>query len=399
MDLVHVGPLPPVRSGVADYSAALLPYLRPHVRRIAVVVDGAAPELPPGVVDRVCDLARGDAWPPGLPLYQMGNHFPYHRFVYRELQRRPGVVILHDGNLLPFVHKATLEQGQQRAAFVREVGFEGGAAGVAAAWTALDHGVPLPLEGYPLLARIARASLGVIVHSRCLRDRLLRVYPWARVAVIPHLNLLPADLPAVPRAEMKRSLGLDPDGLLVAAFGFIAPARRLEPALRAFARLRATFPRACFVCVGETAGGYDLSPLLAELSLGDAVRVTGYVPAELFLRYLRATDVAVNLRYPTWGESSGTLIRLMACGVPTLVTDAGAFAELPDGAVIKIPAGPDEEAAVEAALGKLLGSAEQRMGIGQVAREFVAVHGDPARVAGEMVAFLSADPSLVIGHC
>lgn len=389
MNLAYVSPLPPIRSGVADYSQALLPHLRPHFRQVVAVVDGYTPELPEGLVDHVYAAQDPDWWRNGrvIPCYQMGNHIQYHRYVYELLQRFPGVTVLHDGNLLPFIHELTLGQGRP-SGLIREAGFERGGEGVRAAWNSLRHAQPLDIESYPMLARVARASLGVIVHNQYLYNRVHQAYPYALVAVIPLLNMLPFAPDPRPRGELKAALGLAADSLLVGAFGFIAPSKRVEPALRAFARLRSAFPQARFVCVGEITPGYSLDALLDELHLGDAVQVTGYVSTETFVRYLGAVDVGVNLRYPTWGESSATLSRLMACGVPTLVTDAGAFAELPDSAVVKTPAGPGEVDAIEAALRRLLGDAARRAALGAAARAFMNDQCDPRRVAQQYATFI-----------
>ena len=392
MNLAYVTPLPPVQSGVADYAATLLPYLGRFFERVTAVVDGYVPRLAPGLADSVVDApASGHWWSAAraVPLYHMGNHFQYHRYVYEALVRFPGITVLHDGNLLPFIHELTLGRGA-RAAFVREAGFEQGRAGFAAAWASLRQAMPLSIDSFPMLARVARASLGVVVHSKCLRDRVLEARPGVPVRVIPHLDLMSRDARPLRRNEARQSLGLDPGGLVVGAFGFIAPSKRMDRALRAFARLRGAFPQARFVCVGEVVQGYSLQAVVDELALGDAVQVSGYVPMETFLQYLRAVDVGVNLRYPTWGEVSGTLIRLMACGVPTVVTDAGAFADLPDDVVVKVPAGPDEVEALEATLRELMGDAEKRAEVGAAAQDYVTFHCAPRRVAEQYAAFVRA---------
>ncbi len=54
MNLAVVGPLPPMRSGVADYSAALLPYLRRYFPKIVAVTEsGLEADLPEGVVTAI----------------------------------------------------------------------------------------------------------------------------------------------------------------------------------------------------------------------------------------------------------------------------------------------------------------------------------------------------------
>lgn len=392
MNLAYVSPLPPVRSGVADYGSVLLPHLRAHFARVAAVVDAYTPQLPQGLVDEVYDLSQGSDWWHGgefVPLYHMGNHIDYHRSIYQALRRCAGVTVLHDGNLLPFVHDLTLADGR-RVDFVREAGFERIRDGVGAAWTSLRRGEPLDLESYPMLARVAHASLGMIVHTKYLCSRVLDAYPKAHVAVIPFPDLMPQEEEPISRREHKMSLGLKPDGLLIGAFGYIAPSKRVDRALQAFARLSDEFPQAYFICVGEVVPGYDFDAVVDEVALRDRLQVTGYVPLDAFVRYLRAVDVAVNLRCPTWGESSATLLRLMASGVPTLVTDAGGFAELPDEAVIKVCAASEELSAIEEALRALLSDGNRRAAVGEAARAFVAGQCNPRQVAKQYATFIHA---------
>ncbi len=389
MNLAYVSPLPPIQSGVADYGAALLPHLRPHFRRVVAVVDGYTPELPQGAVDAVYSSADEGWWlkERAVPLYHMGNHAAYHRSIFQTLQRLPGITVLHDGNLFPFVHELTLGQGD-RAGFIREAAFERGRDGVTAGWDSLRRGTPLDPDEYPMLARVARASLGVVTHNRYLRDRVLQVFPDARVAVIPMLDMMPPGAGARPRGEARAALGLDPDRLLVGAFGFVAPSKQVDRALRAFARLRALFPRAQFICVGQVVPGYNLDALLGELALRDTVQVTGRVPANAFADYAQAVDVGINLRSPTWGESSATLLQLMACGVPAVVTAAGAFIELPNEVVLKAPAGPGEVEAIALALRRLLGDSTLRARMGAAALAYVERECAPAKIAQQYAAFI-----------
>ena len=46
--------------------------------------------------------------------------------------------------------------------------------------------------------------------------------------------------------------------------------------------------------------------------------------------YLAACDIVLNLRYPTVGENSGTLMRALGLGKAVVVSDVGSFSEFPD---------------------------------------------------------------------
>ena len=71
MRVAYYSPLPPQRSGIADYSALLLPALQ---RRVDVV------------------LARPNRSPPraDVALYQLGNDPEWHGWIFRALRSRPG---------------------------------------------------------------------------------------------------------------------------------------------------------------------------------------------------------------------------------------------------------------------------------------------------------------------
>jgi hypothetical protein len=84
--------------------------------------------------------------------------------------------------------------------------------------------------------------------------------------------------------------------------------------------------------VGEAAPNIDASKF----------RTTGYVSDEEFDAYFARVDRIVNLRYPTAGETSGTLIRAFEAGKPVAVSDYAQFSEYPDDCVVKIPFGDGE---------------------------------------------------------
>lgn len=84
-----------------------------------------------------------------------------------------------------------------------------------------------------------------------------------------------------------------------------------------------------------------------------------------------ASDCCVNLRYPTAGETSAAVLRLMSAGLPTIVTDTGAFSDLPDDAVLKVPPNAFEGEILVAYLRALATNLAFRRTIGANARAFV----------------------------
>ena len=104
---------------------------------------------------------------------------------------------------------------------------------------------------------------------------------------------------------------------------------------------RANDPNLALLIVGEPAPNI-------EVPQGEGVVTTGYVADDEFPSYYAAADRFVNLRYPTAGETSGTLIRALDAGKPVAVSDYAQFAELPDDVAFKVALGAGEvEALVE----------------------------------------------------
>jgi glycosyltransferase involved in cell wall biosynthesis len=120
--------------------------------------------------------------------------------------------------------------------------------------------------------------------------------------------------------------------------------------------------------VGAAGERFDVERRLERLGLTEGVERIDYVPEERMWSLMAACDVLVNLRYPTMGETSGSVIRALALGKPLLVSDVGWFSELPDDAVLKVPVDDYEVATIEAALGV---AADHGAVLGAAARSYV----------------------------
>ena len=400
MRLAYFSPLPPQRSGIADYSAELLPVLAQHLSVEPFVDEGVkvAPELAARFPVRG-DRAFPALWESGrydAVLYHLGNNADYHARAWRMAMRIPGIVVLHEPMLHHLVRGMTLARGDL-AGYVEEMRYAYGRTGEALARRSLGSGIPLDPWSYPLFERAVDASLGLIVHNDCTRNRVLASRPEARIVKVPHHLSLGAQglwgsspeqatgraavqapegaaQGEMDRRALRARLGLPAAGLLVASFGFITPAKRLDVALRAFARLRREVaPDALYLLVGDVSPYYDFANVLTpELSAG-VVRV-GHAELPQFLRTMAAVDVTINLRYPSAGETSGTLIRLLGLGKAVIVSNTGAFAEIPDGCCAKIDLDAAEEELLFATLRALATDPELRWRMGENARRHIAAH-------------------------
>ncbi len=96
---------------------------------------------------------------------------------------------------------------------------------------------------------------------------------------------------------------------LIGCFGFLNMNKRIPQLLEAFAGLRRTVPGARLLLAGASGERFDLSRRLERLGLTEGVERLDYVPEERMWSLMAACDVLVNLRYPTMGETSGSVVR------------------------------------------------------------------------------------------
>ncbi len=379
MRVACFSPLPPSKSGIADYAAALLPRLAERVELDVFLEDGRRAEGHLRLRDHR-DYRSGDF---DVTLYQVGNN-PDHVYLYRAARQHSGVAVLHEFNLHHLVAAATITR-QDWDGYLQEVEHNGGETALAHARRvrALEVG---PDYDLPLNRRLLDSSRALIVHSRFMESQVREAGFSRPIAVIPH----GAEIAEAPRHERRRQLGLDETTPLIGVFGFLKPYKRITQTLRAFHRLVRNEPRVRMILVGEEHPELPLRPLIASLGLEAHVRVLGYVTLTDFQEYIGACDICVNLRYPTVGESSGTLLRAMGMGRAVLVSNVGSFSELPDDACLKVPVDDRETDLLHEYLNLLVHRPEVARALGDRARRYVVENCTWNQVAEQYANFLQA---------
>ena len=368
MRVALFSPLPPARSGIADYSEALIESLRPLVD-LEVFSEPA----------NAYDPARFD-----IALYHVGNN-PFHGFVYETALRHPGVVVMHESNLHHLIAALTIKRGDWDA-YVAECEYEGGPAALAFAGRVRKLEVGPDYEGVPMTRRLLGASRAVVVHSRFMREEVRNAGFAGPAAVIPH----GAWIPQADRNGFRHKLGLDESTPLVGIFGFLKPYKRIAESLRAFRRLLRLAPHAKMILVGEPHAEFPVEAMIRSMGLAASVRVLGFAPIGDFVGYLGACDIVLNLRFPTVGESSGTLLRSLGLGKAVMVSEVGSFQEFPDDVCLKVPVGAGEEDLIFEYLNLLVSRPDVARQLGARAREYVTRECNWAAVAAQYVGFLEA---------
>ncbi|TDH64023.1 glycosyltransferase [Dankookia rubra] len=349
-------PLPPERNGIADYSAILLGGLAAHYD-CRVACDDWLGLTPAGIAVVDPALAHRGAGP--RVLHQIGNN-PGHGFVLHGLRGMPGVTTLHDPGLL-YLHETMGAAG----ATIR-AGMAAALPGLAAVYGRQhrEHGIQTRANHllFDLAGEVLARSRAVVVHSAYARNRLRLVHgpaATAHVAVIPHF-VPPGALPD--RAAARARLGLPQDGFLVLTAGFATAVKRFDWLIEALALAIGQGAALRWIHAGaERPEEYALgAAIAARPAVAARAHVTGYLDEAALDDHIAAADLLVNLRFPSGGESSGSLARAFAAGTCCMVSDTAAYAELPRDAVLHLP---------------LTGS------VGLLAEALCAMAAEPARAA------------------
>ncbi len=315
MTVGFYSPLPPTRTGIADYAAALLGALR---HRGGVKVG-----------DRDADVC----------LYHLGNN-RLHSEIYRCALARPGVVVLHDAVLhhlllgMSSVDQYTEEFVFNYGEWYRQLAAE--------LWrdrarSASDD----RYFRYAMLRRIAEASRAVVVHNPSAAAIVRQHAPSARVAEIPHLFHPPGPPFEAEAARMRERLGLRPQTFLFGIFGYLRESKRLPVVLRAFEAIRSAGVDAALLISGEFVSTDLARAIEPLLSRPDILRL-GHLPEHDFWLYASAVDACINLRHPAAGETSGIAVRLMGIGKPVILSAGEENSRFPESSCIRVAISPGE---------------------------------------------------------
>jgi glycosyltransferase involved in cell wall biosynthesis/SAM-dependent methyltransferase len=389
MRLAYFSPLPPSKSGIADYSAELLPLLSLGAE-ISVFVEDEEQlrqESADYAVFRAVDFPRlREEGRFDLSIYHQGNN-PYHEYIYDRALADPGLVVLHEHCLHHLIAWTTLGRRDEDAYWTEVFHAYGRRGAELAEMRERDIGSEYQQFVLPLNRRLISRSLGLIVHNQFAASHLEGADRIPMEIIPHHLSPRVFEYDDLDVLECRRSLGISDETLVIGSFGFVTQSKRIPVLLAVFKRLLELRPNMKCIIVGEDHWKWSVAPVIAEMGLGAHVEITGYADEEQFFRYMKAVDIVVNLRYPTAGETSGTLIRSLGMGKAVVVSDHGQFGELPDDTCLKVSPGAQEEHDLYLRLRALIYRPALRQRIADRAKAFARQTCDIERCAARYLAF------------
>lgn len=371
-----VAPMPPLESGVADYTYRLVDALRSHVdpvvfadgERWAPEGTGAESRVPAGVeLCPVPSFVEEERLRGGFDavLYCVGNS-QFHAGALALLRNRPGTVLAHEVRLNDLYALAVDEPGAVPDGFSANLH--------------AIYGDRLPAE-VATLGRIAPGAaerLGLLMASEvvALADQVVVMSEYAA-------RLLRTDVAAADRAKIVvgRFAYADASGPrtpaakrapVIASFGVVNDVKRPGVLVEMLPAILERVPDAQLAIVGRCgeAERERLTALADSLGVASRVTVTGDVSIDEYRAWLDRAAVSVQLRQTTNGECSAAAGDCLAAGSALVVTDIGAQRELPDAVAVKVPVaiGASELAQLVA---DLLDDEARRQALAHAARQYV----------------------------
>lgn len=349
MNIAYFSPLNPVKSGISDFSEELVMELKKYIN-IDIFVDGYKPTNN-SIVDNfsiynIQDIYKKEVRSKyDLLVYHIGNNAAAHSRIVKAANDFPGICELHDISLHHLLAEETVAKNNIDE-YIRIMKYCHGCNGEERAISFINGLTLAPWEYESLKFTVSKHIIdnakAVIVHSDMAKQTVLGINPNMPIINIPLHTFDIIDDYDLYKKECRAKLDIDQDLLILASFGFASQNKRILQILEALSMIKKkNLIDFRYYIVGEVHCS-DLDLLISSLGLEGNILVTGYTQLDEFRYYMGACDIALNLRYPTQGESSASLHRLLGMGKPVIVTDIGSFQEYPDDVVIKVSHGDSE---------------------------------------------------------
>ena len=319
MRLAWFSPLPPSASGIAAYSAEILPLIAARGFEIDTYTALNAHEF----------VWRHRRTPYHLTVYQLGNA-TCHDFMWAYLFRYPGLVVLHDLQL----HQAralylTKRWHPRIDDYMAEVRANHPDAPADLPYLVLARMADRMYQHWPLTRLVIERSRTTVVHNQWVAEDLRAKHPDANIR---WFEMGVAAMPGC-RGEIvgdvRAKLGIPRDAFVIIALGGVTPEKRVPQLLRAVAAISPRHPNVHLLFVGAAASHYDVREDAETSGLADRIHIAGFVPDNELPAYLATADLCACLRWPTNRETSASWLRCLAARRPTIITELAHLGTVP----------------------------------------------------------------------
>lgn len=387
--MLYASPFNPMQSGISDYSEVLVKALQKEFKVTLLIRDYKMTNQE--LVDS-CDILNYDT--DDIPyddfdyiVYNIGNQPSYHDYIYRCCLEHPGMIILHDLCLYYLTIGVHGYYGDMFGTIYKQEGIQG-LHRVKNAIKKESNNLLLCkslAEEMSLNKEILQSENKFMVHSEYTYHKILETgYVKAeKIKKINHIALIDSNTEYMAKEELFNKFGIPQDAMIIASFGFISSTKLNHIVCQVISKMAECLnKKICYVMVGE--GTY-----VDEYIDGKVIFKTGYTELEEFNSFIKYSDVVINLRHPSLGETSGALIRILGLGKVCVISDEGWFSEIPDECAIKVKMTGIEQT-LEEKITELIQYPEKRMEYEKNAENYISSEYSSEIIAHQIADFLDS---------
>ena len=337
--LAFISPLPPLQSGISDYSVELIPELATLYDIVAITnqpeiaVDG----FDLGASIEGIEWFQENAHSFDRIVYQFGNS-AFHCHMFDLLRQYPGAVVLHDFYLSSIAHWMAVG-GLTPDSFAKMLY---SSHGYPALIELKKKGIENSIWTYPCNKSVLDQATGIIVHSNHAKE-LAQRYFGEKVSdewlIVPQLYTIPVN---ASRDDARLALGFGENDFVVCSFGSLGPTKLNHRLLDAWlASDIAADRRFHLIFVGQSNGSdayqKDLIYKIRKFRCQARIKITGFLGIKEYRCYLAAADTVVQLRTLSRGETSRAILETLSYGIPLIANDHGSIKDYPEDILIHLP--------------------------------------------------------------
>jgi len=331
--IAWLSPFPPQQSGISRYSEMITKELA-KICDIDLFYDSVKPDENKLIFNKIHNIKYfrelSDQY--DEVFYNIGNNPLFHTEIYKIAWEIPGTVILHDYNIQPFLEHAFL-RGLEKKYFYKSLS-EGYGISIDTIKKKTSHGIDPSFWKYSMSHALINRSKRTIVHSNWVREQFdknlnIDVIPLF-CEKIPEINLKELN-------KIRKKYNINENEYVVSILGFVNWNKHPEFSIDAVAKLIDHGYPVKLILAGQ------LSPELEKLTNNKNVLkyrenfiFTNYMSDSEYFNIIHLSDLIINLRFPSMGESSLTLMQAFTAKKPTIISGINQYGEYPDSICKKI---------------------------------------------------------------
>jgi glycosyltransferase involved in cell wall biosynthesis len=402
MKLNWFSPIAPAQTDIAHYTERVIPALS-QVADVTIWADqrnwnrrlAELAEVKTYRVERMrwMDLNRADA-----NIFHIGNNPQFHGPIWQVSRQLSGVVVLHDLRLHHFfdgIYRVKLRDLNSYLAVMSRYYGDAGRQEAMTCYRSNARNIDYMAERYPLTELAIENASGVLVHTKEAFDLLNETL---------HAPLAYAPLP-FPSPDRGSSQSRGDAKVRLVLFGYIGRNRRLSSVLNALSALEEKDRFHLDVFGTILNDERELRSQISTLGLKQSVTLHGFADERKLDEALSECDLAINLRFPTMGEASGSQLRIWSHGRASLVSNVGWYASLPEGTAAVVRTDENEVADIQRHLRTLLTNPEVFAAMGMRGRRELETNHAPEsyarailQIAEESIAFRARQANLKLAE-